>query len=76
MTNGRQQVVKIGRYYYVDDYNAKTSLALSSNIQNARWFDFSLQHHKKQMDAICLNYGGEVRDLLDELQANLTGEKE
>ncbi|MGH1867197.1 hypothetical protein ABE905_06775 [Enterococcus durans] len=74
MTNGRQQVIKIGRYYYVGDYNAETSLDLSLNIQNARWFDSSLQHHKKQMDVICLNYGGEIRDLLDELQPNLTEE--
>lgn len=73
--SGRQQVIKIGRYYYVKDYNAKTSLALSLNIQNARWFDTSIQYHKKQMDEICLNYGGEVRDLLDELQSDLTEEE-
>lgn len=70
MKTGRKQVVKIGEYYYVSDYNAKTSLALSLNIQNARWFDTSIQHHKKQMDEICLNYGGEVRDLIDELQGD------
>lgn len=73
--SGRQQVIKIGEYYYVEDYNAGTSLALDTNIQNARWFDTSIQHHKKQMDEICLNYGGEVRDLLDELQSDLTEEE-
>lgn len=68
MKTGRQQVIKIGRYYYVGDYNGKASLALSLNIQSAMWFDSSSKYHKKQMDEICLNYGGEVRDLIDELQ--------
>lgn len=69
--SGRQQVIKIGKYYYVEDYNAGTSLALNTNIQNARWFDSSLNHHKDKMDVICLNYGGVIRDLLDELQPDL-----
>ncbi|MCD1025727.1 hypothetical protein [Enterococcus sp. SMC-9] len=66
--SGRQQVIKIGRYYYVEDYNAKTSLALNLNIQNARWFDSSLKHHTDKMDSICSDYGGVICDLIDELQ--------
>ena len=70
--SGRQQVIKIGRYYYVEDYNVKTSLALSLNIQNARWFDSSLNHHKDKMETVCLDYGGVICDLIDELQSDLT----
>ena len=70
--NGRQQVIKIGKYYYVEDYNAGTSLALSTNIQNARWFDSSIPQYKERMGDICSNYSGVIRDLLDELQPNLT----
>lgn len=70
--SGRQQVIKIGKYYYVEDYNVGTSLALSTNIQNARWFDSSIPQYKERMGDICSNYGGVIRDLLDELQPNLT----
>lgn len=71
--SGRQQVIKIGEYYYVEDYNAGTSLALSTNIQNARWFKpDSIAHHKTKMETVCLNYGGVICDLIDELQPDLT----
>lgn len=70
--SGRQQVIKIGKYYYVEDYNVGTSLALSTNIQNARWFDSSIPQYKERMGDICSNYGGVIRDLLDELQPDLT----
>lgn len=70
--SGRQQVIKIGRYYYVDDYNAKTSLTLSLNIQNARWFDSSLTYHTDKMDSICSDYGGVICDLIDELRGKAT----
>lgn len=70
--SGRQQVIKIGKYYYVEDYNVGTSLALSTNIQNARWFDASIPQYKERMGDICSNYGGVIRDLLDELQPDLT----
>lgn len=74
--SGRQQVIKIGRYYYVEDYNAKTSLALSTNIQNARWFDSSLPALKDKMETVCSDYGGAICDLIDELQSDLTEEAE
>ncbi|BCA86663.1 hypothetical protein EsVE80_21860 [Enterococcus saigonensis] len=70
--SGRRQVIKIGEYYYVEDYNAGTSLALNRNIQNATWFDSSIPHHKTKMEGICLNYGGVICDLIDELQSDLT----
>lgn len=73
--SGRQQVIKIGEYYYVEDYNGGTSLALNTNIQNARWFDSSIPALKNKMETVCLNYGGEVRDLLDELQPDLQEEE-
>lgn len=68
MTTGRQQVIKIGRYYYVGDYSAKTSLALSLDIQQARWFDSTKEYDNKKMDIVCFDYCGERRDLLDELK--------
>lgn len=74
--SGRKQVIKIGKYYYVEDYNAGTSLALNTNIQNARWFDYSLNHHKDKMETVCSDYGGVICDLIDELQSDLTEEAE
>ncbi|HGF7432719.1 TPA: hypothetical protein QFT45_001559 [Enterococcus faecium] len=76
MKTGRQQVIKIGKYYYVDDYNAKTSLTLNTNIQNATWFDSSLKHQKNKMETVCSRYGGVICDLIDELQSDLTEEAE
>lgn len=74
--SGRQQVIKIGKYYYAEDYNAGTSLALNTNIQNARWFDPSLNHHKDKMETVCSNYGGKVCDLVDELRGeSMEGEE-
>jgi hypothetical protein len=70
--NGRQQVIKIGKYYYVEDYNARTSLALSTNIQSARWFDPSVTALKNKMETVCSDYGGVGCDLIDELQSDLT----
>lgn len=66
--NGRQQVIKIGKYYYVEDYNSGTSLALSTNIQNARWFNSSIPALKDKMETVCSDYGGVICDLIDELR--------
>ena len=72
MSYKKYQVVKIGKYYYVEDYNVGTSLALNTNIQNARWFDSSIPALKDKMETVCLSYGGVICDLMDELQPDLT----
>lgn len=72
MVNGRKQVIKIGRYYYVGTYNSGTTLDLTSNIQQAKWFDTSGKYAKERMTELCVDYGGATCDLVDELQPDST----
>ena len=67
MENERLKVIKIGKYYYTNRCNANSTLELTLNIQQARWFDTSVRGVKERMTEICVDYGGERRNLIDEL---------